>query len=430
MKSKILLHSIIVLLMLPQFKSECQVSISNTSSPPDPSAMLDIKGSEKGLLVPRMTNVQRTAISNPANALLIYQTDTPTGFYFNQGSPVIPIWKLLSSDAISDCESRIPISALPFDIIESGSYYLTQTIDAGGSNGITITASNVTLDLNGYTLLSDGSGTSSAVFCNASITNLVIRNGIISNWGGYGINGVSASHCNIADMQVSGCNLSGVSVGINSRIENCTATNNTFDGINANNQGQVINCIASNNGTDGIDVNASSIVSTCVAFDNSANGIEASNTSEITNCVANNNAEDGIEVATGGIINSCNASSNGENGFDIGSGSNIKNSTARANTQNGFKLNSDVLANNNSADNNILSGFLLTGNDARLDNNHSTDNSQNGFQATLSNNVFIRNTTSGNAATAFNITAGNTVGTILTTGTLNSNTNPFANISF
>ncbi|MFT4536705.1 MAG: hypothetical protein ACJA1A_002373 [Saprospiraceae bacterium] len=430
MKSKIHLHSIIVLLILFQFRGNCQVSISNTSSPPDPSAMLDIKGSEKGLLVPRMTSIQRAGITDPANALLIYQTDSPVGFYFNQGSPVTPSWKLLSSDPLSDCESRIPISSLPFTITESGSYYLTESIDAGGSNGITISASNVTLDLNGYTLLSDGSGPLSAVYCNASISNLVIRNGIISNWGGHGINGVNASHCNITDMQISDCKLTGVSVGINSRIENCTATNNLFDGINTKNQGLVINCIASNNGTEGIDVNANSIVSTCVVSNNGANGIEASTKSEVTHCIANDNTEDGIEVAAGGMINSCNANSNGENGFDISSGSNIRNSTARANTQNGYKLNSDVFASNNSADNNILSGFLLTGNDARLDNNHSTDNIQNGFQATLSNNVFIRNTTSGNSATAFNITAGNTVGTILTTGTLNSNTNPFANISF
>jgi hypothetical protein len=430
MKSKIHLQSVIILLLLFQVKSDCQVSISITNAPPDQSAMLDIKGSEKGLLVPRMNAIQRSVIFEPANALLIYQTDAPSGFYFNQGTPAAPNWKLLSSDPLSDCESRIPINTLPFEITESGSYYLTQTIDAGGSNGITITASNVTIDLNGYTLISDGSGTASAIFCNASIFNLIIRNGIISNWGGHGINGVSSSHCSIADLQISDCKLSGVSVGSNSRIESCTATNNLFDGINANNQGQVINCIASNNGTDGIDVNANSIVSTCVVFDNGANGIEASTKTEVNNCIANNNAEDGFELAAGGIVNTCNANSNGENGFDISSGSNIRNSTARANTQNGYRLNSDVLANNNSADNNILSGFLLTGNDARLDNNHSTDNGQNGFQATLSNNVLIRNTTSGNSATDFNITAGNTVGTILTTGTLNSNTNPFANIAF
>lgn len=430
MKSNIYRPSIIVLLLLFQIKSECQISISDTNSPPDQSAMLDIKGSEKGLLIPRMISIQKSTILEPANALLIYQTDTPSGFYFNQGTPATPNWKLLSSDPLSDCESRIPISSLPFQIIESGSYYLTQSIDAAGSNGITITASNITIDLNGYTLLSDGSGTASAIFCNSSISNLIIRNGIISNWGGHGINGESASNCNIRELQVSDCKLSGVSVGNNSRIINCSATNNLFDGINTATQGQVINCIASNNGTEGIDVNSNSIIYACVVSNNGANGIEASSKSEVTNCIANNNSQDGFEVANGGIISTCNASTNGENGFDISSGSNISNSTARANTQNGYSLNSDVFANNNSADNNILSGFLLTGNDARLDNNHSTDNGQNGFQATLSNNVLIRNTTSGNSATDFNITAGNTVGTILTTGTLNTNSNPYANISF
>ncbi|MFH2096880.1 MAG: hypothetical protein ABIJ16_14315 [Bacteroidota bacterium] len=46
-----------------------------------PSAMLDVKSTTKGLLVPRMTTAQRTAISSPANGLLVYDI-TINGFYF------------------------------------------------------------------------------------------------------------------------------------------------------------------------------------------------------------------------------------------------------------------------------------------------------------------------------------------------------------
>lgn len=42
---------------------------------PHASAMLDISSSTKGLLAPRMTTVQRIAISNPAKGLLVYDTD-------------------------------------------------------------------------------------------------------------------------------------------------------------------------------------------------------------------------------------------------------------------------------------------------------------------------------------------------------------------
>ncbi|MFH2096878.1 MAG: hypothetical protein ABIJ16_14305, partial [Bacteroidota bacterium] len=47
----------------------------------DPSAMLDVKSVTKGLLVPRLTSAQRTAIPSPANGLLVYDI-TSNGFYF------------------------------------------------------------------------------------------------------------------------------------------------------------------------------------------------------------------------------------------------------------------------------------------------------------------------------------------------------------
>jgi len=37
---------------------------------PDPSAMLDLTATDKGMLAPRMTSAQRIAISSPANGLL------------------------------------------------------------------------------------------------------------------------------------------------------------------------------------------------------------------------------------------------------------------------------------------------------------------------------------------------------------------------
>ena len=50
------------------------VGISPDGSAPDNSAMLDIKSTSGGLLIPRMTTAQRDAISNPAQSLLIFNT--------------------------------------------------------------------------------------------------------------------------------------------------------------------------------------------------------------------------------------------------------------------------------------------------------------------------------------------------------------------
>jgi len=49
------------------------------------SAMLDVKSTTKGMLVPRLTTAQRTAVASPATGLLVFDTDAGS-FYFYNGS--------------------------------------------------------------------------------------------------------------------------------------------------------------------------------------------------------------------------------------------------------------------------------------------------------------------------------------------------------
>ena len=52
------------------------VGISDVVNTPDPSSVLDVFSTSKGLLVPRMTSVERLAIASPSNALLVFDTDS------------------------------------------------------------------------------------------------------------------------------------------------------------------------------------------------------------------------------------------------------------------------------------------------------------------------------------------------------------------
>ena len=61
-----------------------QVGIGTTS--PDASALLELKSESQGLLTPRMTTAQRNAISNPANGLVVYDTDESALYYFKSSS--------------------------------------------------------------------------------------------------------------------------------------------------------------------------------------------------------------------------------------------------------------------------------------------------------------------------------------------------------
>ncbi|MCD4694931.1 MAG: fibrobacter succinogenes major paralogous domain-containing protein [Bacteroidales bacterium] len=57
-----------------------QVSINTDDSDPDASAMLDVKSTEKGMLVPRMTQTEIAVITSPANGLIVFNT-TDDKFY-------------------------------------------------------------------------------------------------------------------------------------------------------------------------------------------------------------------------------------------------------------------------------------------------------------------------------------------------------------
>jgi uncharacterized protein (TIGR02145 family) len=78
-----------------------QVSVTKDNSLPDPSAMLDVKSSTKGMLVPRMTIAQRDAIAEPATGLLVFCTDN-NQYHINKGTPAIKKWVILSSQWVSD----------------------------------------------------------------------------------------------------------------------------------------------------------------------------------------------------------------------------------------------------------------------------------------------------------------------------------------
>src|SRR5258705_1138139 len=67
------------------------ISVSTDGSAADNSAMLDIKSTTRGLLIPRLTATQKNAIAAPATGLLIFQTDGTTGFYYFNGNAWVPL---------------------------------------------------------------------------------------------------------------------------------------------------------------------------------------------------------------------------------------------------------------------------------------------------------------------------------------------------
>lgn len=86
-------QTLIFLFLIYQFigTSAQNVAINNDGTAADISAALDIKSTDKGMLVPRMTSAQRTIITSPATGLLVFDTTTGS-FWFYNGS----IWSELT----------------------------------------------------------------------------------------------------------------------------------------------------------------------------------------------------------------------------------------------------------------------------------------------------------------------------------------------
>lgn len=77
------MYLLILIILIQTLSVSAQgIAINTAGLTPDSSAILDVSSSSKGLLTPRMTSSQRTAIINPATGLLVFQTDSPSGFWY------------------------------------------------------------------------------------------------------------------------------------------------------------------------------------------------------------------------------------------------------------------------------------------------------------------------------------------------------------
>ena len=96
------LKTILVLLYLLSYVSMFGqgVAINENDANPDQSAILDISSTNKGVLIPRLSEAQRIGIPNPSAGLLVYQSNNQAGFWYYSGTA----WTFLSGDNSSTNE--------------------------------------------------------------------------------------------------------------------------------------------------------------------------------------------------------------------------------------------------------------------------------------------------------------------------------------
>ena len=200
--------------------------------------------------------------------------------------PPGPVFKTLLQ-----VEPRTPIDSIPSNslaahfINQPGSYYLTTNLNLNGNReGIRVQASDVTIDLNGFTIFGHTNNVG-IVAGIAGIKNVRICNGILSRWASAIDFGAfpSASNIVVEDIRVDGgvpglTNRPGIAVSSASVVRRC----NVFGNFGFT--------------TSGIEANAGSVIEQCSVFDGNI-GISLFGQARVENCWVQNASTTGISAA-------------------------------------------------------------------------------------------------------------------------------------
>ncbi|MDX2175336.1 MAG: right-handed parallel beta-helix repeat-containing protein [Candidatus Sumerlaeia bacterium] len=262
--------------------------------------------------------------------------------------PIEPCMKTLDQIAPS-----VPVAAVDFPLIISqpGSYYLTETVffdDSLTSDAITITSDNVTLDMNGFSLIYASRGVTKSQqdgeargFLPAGIrvffdfgqftpkgsdtgfffglSGIRVTNGSIVGFPGEGYSGDEGYAAVLENMHFRQNGNDGARLGPGGVIRNCTALLNGRDGILSREYSTLDGCTAGLNGFSGFCVGPGGTITNSNAYENLQNGIYGmGDSTRIRNCVATLNGQDGIRVVNDSVVEGCTANFNGTTG--VGSG--------------------------------------------------------------------------------------------------------------
>jgi trimeric autotransporter adhesin len=450
-----------------------QVAINTDGSLPNNSAMLDVKSTAKGILIPRMTQAQRNAITSPATALMIYQTDNIPGFYYNSGTSGSPVWLNVSAGAGWSLSGNSGTSGSNF-IGTTDNIPLTFKVNnqvAGKLdhllNNTSIGYQSLYSNTSGFSNIASGSQSlysNTSGYCNVAIGT----QSLFYNTSGYNNTGIGFGvlHTNTTGnyntslgsgaLYSNSTGNNNIAIGYNSLLSNTSGLSNIAVGTGAlysntvkNNLVAVGDSALYNNGlgandsyqaADNTAVGSKALFSNTTGFRNTAYGNSSlsSNTTGTTNTAI---GYDALTLNTTGSNNTANGSfalklnTTGSHNTANGYNALTWNTTGSYNTANGsHALRSNTIGSYNTANgisalgsNTTGSGNTANGYDALLLNTTGYNNTANGDSSLFFNEIGHSNTATGSFALLNNDSDNNTANGA---GALQNNTTGYGNTAF
>ncbi len=281
-----------------------------------------------------------------ASSFLLFSSSFAQGSITPTGAPGLTMKTLTQIEPRTDVLTLPGNASFAYIISQPGSYYLSASPAYQTKNGIVITAHDVTLDLNGFTVRAPGTASNfSGVSLNGgngTVKNVRLLNGTVAGWGSIGVSFTQGVNGEVRNVQITECLSTGMFVGDRFTVTNCVARGNSSNGggISVGANCVVAGCVAEGNSNVGFGAGTGVVFTDCVATANGAAGFNAGDQATVRHCAGRLNTSaifGGIRVGRGSSVFACTAASNVGYGFQTGEGSVLAYCSADANTGDGFQ---------------------------------------------------------------------------------------------
>ncbi|MEZ4333128.1 MAG: hypothetical protein R3F35_15315 [Myxococcota bacterium] len=228
------------------------------------------------------------------------------------------------------------------------------------TDGIVVGASDIAVDLHGFTII--------RAACVGATASCVPASG-----SGSGVERTSSAMRGTAvrNGSIVGMGLIGVFLGDQAEVTNVRARWNRLDGINVTLGAVVVGNTTFQNGRNGIGTSFGATISTNTTYDNGGDGISVSTASTVTGNTSYGNSDDGIVSTAGSTISGNTVGQNSGIGINAGTGSIVSDNAIYSNggggvvTGTGSLVRGNVLRENSpfgisTADDTVCSGNAVS----------------------------------------------------------------------